>query len=277
MEFKEHVGPRLLKGYYDELQEMTWPERMYNSWSEPKGFINYGGRVSGYGPLFFLLLLPAAFAGALIALLQRKWRFLLVFVLLLIPLFAIHQLSWWLRYSMFSLAMGILGLAFIDGILRMSDARHLLRYLALFLALAGCFFHFRVVDRDLERLRHYLDKGPEYWHPSQYACEGWQRRFFQKVYKYERPGTTILVDDSYKYFWAMCLWNLEFSNRVVYADIKSREAWFKRLEETGADYVIVGKDGDSFKWIRALPSDYAPLVTSDVFMFYRVRKTPTTP
>ncbi len=271
MNFSDHYGPDLLGEYYDLMMSKSWPERMYYSWSDPKSWLNYGGRSGGYGPLWFLMLLPAFIAAFLIALIQRRWRFLMVAAMLLVPFSSIYQLAWWLRYSMFVLCIGMLGLAFVDGILRFSDARRLLRYTALALAFSACFFYVRVADRDLARLQYYIDYGPVYWHPTQFAAEGWQATFFREIYEYEKPGTTIFIDDSYKYMWVICLWNLDFSNRVVFADSGDRAEWFDRLATSNADFVLVGKHGMSYQWVGSYPERFELLHQSAVFAFYRVK------
>ena len=102
---------------------------------------------------------------------------------------------------------------------------------------------------------------------------------YRKIYPYERPGTTIMVDPSLTTFWGkeatggefMCLWNLEFSNRVVYAGVDNRTEWFNMLEGSGADFVLIGNSKPSFQWVNSSPDSFEEIATDGKFTFYRVK------
>jgi hypothetical protein len=271
-------GPELLGKLHEIIENKSWLGRMYFTWSDPKSWINYGGRMGGFGPLFFTILLPAMLASTIIAFMQRRWRFLLALVLPTAALLTMYKLSWWSRYSIYYAAAGMLGFAYIDGTVLFSDMRRLLRYAALTMALISCFLFFQNRVPGLAALRHYLEKGPYYWHPSQFSTEGLHKNLFREVYPYLKPGTTIFIDHSFTYYETgtggefMCLWNLDFSNRIVYAGTQNRDEWFKTLEESGADFVLVGEKGDSLAWVERNPVSFRPLVKKGGFNFYRVRK-----
>ena len=257
----------------------SWLGRMYFTYSHPVPTVTYDGREGGFGPVFFVILLPAIAASFLVALFQRNWRFVFVMIIIAVPMMVNHELSWWSRYSIYFVAAGMMGYAYIDGILRLSDVRRLLRYTVLFLAIASCFLFIYEEYPGLKGLKHYLDKGPAYWHASQFSAEGLRMHLYRKIYPYERPGTTIMVDLSLTTFWGeeatggefMCLWNLEFSNRVVYAGVDNRTEWFNMLEGSGADFVLIGNSKPSFQWVNSSPDSFEEIATDGKFTFYRVK------
>jgi hypothetical protein len=273
VKFESHVSPELLGDNYDKLMRLSWPGRMYYSWSEPKPFITYDSRIGGFGPIFFILYLPAAIASVIISLLQRRWRMLFVLALLTAPLISVHSLSFWCRYVIFFTAAGMAGFAYIVGIMRRYQWKQLLSFFALALALLSSFLYFRVPPVDkLQALKYFLDRGPSYWHPSQFAPGAWQNReFFRRVYMYERPGTTIMIDSTFRGFQIMCLWNLDFTNRVVFIRADDRDEWFRGLEESAPDYLIVGTGLQSHGWVKQRPARFELLVGSERLMFYRFK------
>ncbi len=271
-------GKGLLREFHDVLASKSWLGKMFYTWSDPRPGITYDGRQGGFGPTFFVMFLPLMTASFLAALLQRNRRFIFALVMVTIPLLAIHNLSWWSRYIIHFSAAGMLGFAYIDGILRLSDVRRLLRYTVLILAIASCFLFFHEKHPGLKGLKHYLDKGPAYWHASQFSVEGLRMKLYRKIYPYERPGTTIMVDHSLTTYWEdatggefMCLWNLEFSNRVVYAGVDNRTEWFNMLEGSGADFVFVGNGKPSYQWVNSSPDRFEEIATDGKFTFYRVK------
>ncbi len=273
--FQSHVAPDLLNWVYTKLKDKSWLGKLYYTWSEPVEGISYDGRLGGFGPIYFILLLPAMLASWITALLLRRWKYLLVALMFALALLAIHPMAWWSRYSVFFVAAGILGYAFMDGIGFKSDFRKAARYIAIALAVISFFCYFRITNLDLARLDHYLTKGPRYWHPTQYMAQGWQRGFFQQVYEYLQPGTTIMFDNSFENFLVAPLWNLDFSNRSVFALTDDKAEWFRVLDESHADYVIVGKRGKSVAWTYENPGRFDPLEQSDTFIFYRVKPVPS--
>jgi hypothetical protein len=267
-----HANRALLGDEYDRIMGRSLPLRLYYSWSEPKPKINYDSRLGGFGPLFFVLMLPSAIASLIIALIQRRRHFLFVNCILAAPLLSIYTLAFWTRYVIFFAAAGMLGFAYILGILRRTQWRRLLGFIALTLAFVSSFMYFRGpgIDDDLVGLKYFLAKGPRYWHASQFAINGVYKDFFRKIYPYEQPGTAIFVDNTYKDFRAMCLWNLDFSNRLVYARTEDREKWFSTLRESKPDFLLVGMGKESYQWIKDDPEHFEFLEGNTEFAFFRV-------
>jgi len=272
-----HASRELLGQDYDKIMGFPLPARLYYSWSDPKPRIAYDSRLGGFGPVFFTLMLPSAIASLIIALILRRWRFLFVNAVLAAPLLSISSLAFWPRFVIFFTAAGMLGFAFIQGYLRRAQWCRLLGFIALTLAFVSSFLYFRVpgIDDGLTGLKYFLEKGPNYWHASQFAIGGVYKDFFRKIYQYEQPGTTIFIDNTFTNLRVMCLWNLDFSNRLVYARTEDPEKWFSTLQDSKPDFLLIGIAGESYKWVNNDPERFELLEENREFVFYRV-KSPVT-
>ena len=83
-----------------------------------------------------------------------------------------------------------------------------------------------------------------------------------------------MFDNTYLRFRALLLWNLDYSNRVVYSRTEDKAKWFETMVREEVDFVIVGKDMESHKWMQENPERFELLEDDKFFAFYLVRLKP---
>jgi hypothetical protein len=254
LDISHHIGPAILGAMSEDILKRGWLNRQYYSFSQPKSpRIHYGAALGGFGPVFFVLFLPAILASFAIGLVQRNRRLVTAMLFFIVPLVSMGDMAFWQRYIIYFFTAGMVGFASIYQIVRLKDIKYLLSVLLVLLSVISVFFHTDIVGYGPEILGQFLKARPEYRHSSRIEDTTKLRGFYKEIYPaYMKPGTTIFVDNSFMFHRFLALWNNKFSNRIVFTDAIDREAWFKALEASGADYVVVSEGQMRARWFARL-------------------------
>ncbi len=260
----------LLKEQFEPMQEMSPLKRVYYSWSEPVGYYAYDLRVGGFGPIFFVLLMPCMAASLLISVLRRDGRMFFTIAVFLLSFWAFPHARHWVRMHMFVGVGFAVSLAYLIDLMRMSRAVHLLRMSALFLALMTIFLGSANHSMAPAVFDYYLSSPPSMWHSSQYISDGYELQVFRKAYEVAKPGTSIAYDSSFKYWFLYPLWNRDFSNRAYFLEYSGELMWKRAIDDWEIDFLITGTDSKVYKWAEERPNKFEQLVKGGNLSLFRV-------
>lgn len=215
-------------------------QRMWFVWTEQKDWwgclYNYDANFTGFGPVWFIFILPALLIQALVSPIKRNTKFLLYLVSTL-AILAIYPLNYYTRYTVFIIGVGLAALAItISG---MSErAAKISKYMLI--ALSGFAFlttlslcnyppltiknQLKVSPPDDRRGTAYKSViGPAYLYIQDHAGNG-------DVVVYTRSSMFVYP-----------LWNRQYSNKVIYIKANDIQQWSKKVKESGAKYVFTHK------------------------------------
>lgn len=222
-------------------------KRIWFVWTEQKDwfgcFYNYDTNYAGLGPIWFIVLIPAAIVSIYIAIKKRNSLYLLI-TSLIVGLFAIYPSNYYSRYTMFITATGILGLSLVLSYVR-SITKNAVKALLIILAasvlltnLTLCNFSFGTVKDQLFSLFSGSERGVVY--------NNLPGKAFVVLENTVRPGDTVVYDSSPYFIYP--LWTADFSDRVIYVSAADKEDWLLKLKADSADYVFTVIYSKENKW-----------------------------
>lgn len=95
-----------------ELLDKNIAEQWYLSWEKsPDGYV-FDSRIGGFGPIWFILCLPAILL-FLYWIAKNRDKKALIVSTIFIAIFIIHPANWWSRYVMFFSAYGLIALMYL--------------------------------------------------------------------------------------------------------------------------------------------------------------------
>jgi hypothetical protein len=246
----------LLRQFYEPMQEMSSLHRVYFSWSEPDGRYGYDLRVGGFGPAFFVLLIPCLGASLLISLLRRDGRMFFTLATILLSFWAFPHARHWVRMNLFVGVAFTVSIAYLIDLLRTSNAVHLLRSSALLLVVFTLFMGTSDDVVPPSQIKYFLSNPPRLWHSSQFTSGNYEMWIFRKAYEFAEPGTSIAYDKSFKYWFIYPLWNRDFSNKTYYLQYEGELMWKRAMEEWEVDFIVTGVGSPVFRWAIARPGKF---------------------
>jgi len=262
------------KDNYEPLMERTPLERVYYSWSEPQGRYVYDMRLGGFGPMLFVLLLPCLGAALVISALRRKGLTFFPLLTLLAAFCFFPQGIFWVRYNIFMGALFCLALAYIIDITRLSSMGKLLNGVVLVLTIITLFLGTENNALSPSYLKYFLVRPVRLWHSSQLTTGGgFERELFRKIYSLSRPGSVTAIDKTYLWRITYPLWNRNFSNRVVYVDMADKQTWLKGIEDSGANMLAIGTDGDTYNWASSQSGRFELIMRGGRLSLFKVLPT----
>ncbi|HBH60390.1 MAG TPA: hypothetical protein DDX85_01335 [Nitrospiraceae bacterium] len=242
----------------DIINSLNYLTRLLYVWLERVGYYLYDSRLSGFGPIWFILFLPGIIFSFVHAFIKKRYRFLFTGGILLLT-FMIHPRNWTTRYVIFIVGLG--ALSFGTVIDYFHPKQNVLRLVALLLAAytlltanSPCimpekvkeFLHLPAGERTLSRHKpSNIDTKVR----DEYGYWIWIENNVAEgdtlAYTFVDSG----VDTSRPFFLAP-LWNAGFSNTVVYIKSDTYEEWLKKLGSEGAGYILIRKDSVEDQWIE---------------------------
>ena len=240
------------------IDSLNYFTALFHVWLERVEYYMYDSRLSGFGPIWFILFLPAIIISTIHAVTRKKYSFLFIGAILLLT-FIIHPRNWTTRYVIFIVGLGALSF----GILFEYFQKHekTLKIISLlcagytfFTANSPCIMPEQVRDflampsheRTLSRHQPFnidLKVRKEYGHWI------WIENNIKK-------GDTLAYSfeafelDTEKPFFTAPFWNREFSNRVVYIKSGSYKSWLKELTRNQSTYIRVRRHSVEDQWIE---------------------------
>lgn len=233
--------PNLPKGCVD---------RIWFVWTEQKDWFgclyNYDTNYAGFGPIWFILLIPGLLMSLYFAIRKRAALFLAVFATV-IALFAIYPSNYYSRYTMFVTSLGIFGLSITLSTIHKNIA-NVVKSLALVLVVSVigtnfvlCNYSPEVVKNQIKSIYHGSGRGAIYGNMPGHA--------FVYMEETVRAGDVVAYDS--KPYFIYPLWKTDFSDKVIYVPATSAADWYNGLRKESVDYVFTVVYSRENPWAKA--------------------------
>ncbi len=270
------------------IERLGYFMRLFHVWLEKVRYYLYDSRLSGFGPLWFILYLPSMAFSLIHAIAGKKYRFLFIFLTLTF-MFLAHPRNWTTRYVIFIVGSGALsfGLACEYFLKREKALRTIALLLVVYTFLTAhspCIMPEKIREflslpsqkRTLSRLKPFnIDTKVR----NEYGYWMWIENNIKRgdilAYTFESQEL-----NTSKPFFTRPLWNREFSNTVVYVSAGSYRKWLKKLYEKNATYVLMKTGSKEENWIRAVQKtphwlgvkeEFPAVYYDDMYMIVRFR------
>jgi hypothetical protein len=240
------------------INNLGYLKRLFHVWLERVGYYIYDSRLSGFGPVWFILFLPGIVFSLGYAALKKKYDFLFMSMILVIAFIA-HPRNWTTRYVVFVVGLGALSFGLVLDYFRRREGA--LRIIALLLAVytfitanSPCvmpekikeFLHLPTSERTLSRHKPFnIDIKVR----DEYGYWIWIENNVSKGDTLAYTFESFELDTSRPLFTAP-LWNREFSNKVVYVKSDAYMEWLKGLKKNNATYILVKQNSTEDEWIE---------------------------
>ncbi len=240
------------------IEGLNYFTALFHVWQERVGYYIYDSRLSGFGPIWFVLFLPAIIISMVQAIIRKKYSFLFITAILLLT-FIVHPRNWTTRYVIFIVGLGAVSFGIVSDYFYKRD--YILKAFALIFAFytfltanSPCITPGQIKDflampsheRTLSRLKPFnidIKVRKEYGHWI--WIDNNILRGNTLAYSFE----SFELDTSRPFFTAP-LWNREFSNRVVYVKSETYKGWLKELKRNHSTYILVRKNSIEDNWIE---------------------------
>jgi hypothetical protein len=249
----------LFKGLYvwipdptpDIINQLVPFSRPFYVWLEKTKYYFYDSRLSGFGPMWFILFLPSIVFSLIYALKKKKYNFLFVSAILII-IFLIYPRNWNTRYVIFVVGLGALSFGFVlDYLDRKWD---ILKIFALLLVV----YTFLTSNSPLSsvtplKIKEFINLPSKERTTARYAPYSVGR---QDYAYWTWISNNLLKNDILAYtfepLFLYPLWNSELSNKIVYIqseDYKDYNEWMEELKKNNVTYVLIRQNSIEDKWI----------------------------
>ncbi len=243
----------LFKGIIDPTPEvitrLTPLGRLFYVWLERVQYYLYDSRLSGFGPMWFILFLPAIAFSLVHAVKKEKYGFLFVSAILIF-IFVFYPNNWYTRYVIFIVALG--PLSFGLALDYFNKRENILKATALLLVcytfltanspciMPGKIREFLLLPPNERTLARLAPFNIDIHARQDYGYWIWINNNVQK-------GDTLAY--TFEPLFLTPLWNMDFSNRIVYIRADTYKSWLKKLEKNNATYVLIKRNSMEGRWI----------------------------
>lgn len=237
---------------------MGYLSRLIYVWLEKVQYYMYDSRLSGFGPLWFILYLPSIVFSLIYALVKKKYAYLFIAVIFTVT-FIVHPRNWFTRYVMFITGLG--AVSFAVAFDYFAGREKILKIIVLLLAgytfvtvTSPCIMPSKVKEflslppeeRTLTRHKPFnIDEKVR----DKYGYWIWIERNIKKgdtlAYTYIDEG--INISDP---FLLGPLWNRQYSNRVMYVKADTYKEWTKRLNDNNVNYILLKTGSVEDEWVN---------------------------
>jgi hypothetical protein len=223
---------------------------LFHVWMERVEYYFYDSRMSGFGPIWFILLLPSLLFASVRSLINRRYNWLFISILLIMT-FIVHPRNWNTRYVIFIVALGALSYGYM--LEYFGKRRRIINIIAIILALytfmtanSACvmpskisaFMHLPAEQRTIARQAPFnidLNAQQEYGH--------W-------IWVSENILEGDMLAYTFDPLFLSPLWNSAFSSSNAYVKADNYNDWQKILKEKDADYVLLRQYSKEDDWIE---------------------------
>jgi hypothetical protein len=240
------------------IEGLNYFTALFHVWQERVGYYIYDSRLSGFGPIWLILFLPAIIISMIHAVIRKKYSFLMISAILLLT-FIVHPRNWTTRYVIFIVGLGAVSFGIAADYFYKRE--NVLKAFALIFAgytfltaNSPCITPGQIKDflampsheRTLSRLKPFnidIKVRKEYGHWI--WIDNNISRGDTLAYSFE----SFELDTSRPFFTAP-LWNREFSNRVVYVKTDTYKEWLEKLKRNHSTYILVRRNSIEDNWIE---------------------------
>jgi hypothetical protein len=258
----------LFKGLYKKMldplppliENSTYFTRLFNVWMERVEFYLYDSRLSGFGPLWVILLLPSLVFASISSAIRKRYNWLFISAVLII-IFAVHPRNWTTRYTIFMVALGAVSYGFVIDFFSRKD--RVLGIIALALATytfltvnSPCvmpakireFMNLPARERTLARHKPFnIDIHVR----QEYSYWTW-------INEHVKAGETLAY--TFEPLFLTPLWNNGFSNKTKYVRSDNYDDWLQKLKDGNVTYVLLRKHTVEGGWLEANKKDMSVTV-----------------
>ncbi len=249
----------IFKGLYKKMldpvpsliENSSYLLRLFHVWTEKVEFYLYDSRLSGFGPLWFILLLPSLIFAYINSLMRKQYNWLFISILL-IMIFAIHPRNWTTRYTIFMVALGAVSYGFVIDFFSRKD-----RVLGI-IALALATYTFLTVNSPCvmpSKIREFIDL------PAKERTIARHKPFNIDIHVSQEYGYWTWISDNveagdtvaytFEPLFLTPLWNDGFSSKTIYVDSNNYDDWLKQLKNRNVTYVLLRQHTEEDGWIES--------------------------
>jgi hypothetical protein len=240
------------------IASLNYFTSMLHVWLEKVEYYMYDSRLSGFGPIWFIIFLPAILFSLIRAVVQKHYGFLFISSILLIT-FIIHPRNWTTRYVMFIVGFGSISFGLVFE--HFHNRARVIRVTALLLATytfltanSPCimpgqikeFLDMPAHERTLSKHKPFNIDSKVY---QEYGYWIWIENNISKGDTLAYTFEAFNLDTSKPFFTAK-LWNREFSNKVAYVKSDKYKEWLKDLNSHNASYILTKNGSVEDRWIE---------------------------
>ncbi len=240
------------------IENLNYLTRLFHVWQERVGYYMYDSRFSGFGPIWFILFIPAILFSFIYAVRKKKYSYLYVCIILGLT-FIVHPRNWTTRYVVFIVGLGALSFGLVFDYFRKRE--NVLRLAVLILA-GYTFLTLNTPCIMPEKIREFLlmpshERTLSSHKPfnidmkvrDEYGIWIWMDNNLSSGDTFAYTFEKMTIDDLEPFFIAP-LWNTEFSNKVVYVKADTYKEWLYELKQNGTSFILTRKDSLEDKWIE---------------------------
>lgn len=240
------------------IDKLNYFTSLLHVWLEKVEYYMYDSRFSGFGPVWFILFLPAIFFALIRAVVGKHYSFLFISSILLITFF-LHPRNWTTRYVMFVVGYGALSFGLVLEYFH--NRARIIRFVVLLLAsytfltanspciMPGQIKEFVGIPPGERTLSKHKPFNIDTKVHREYGYWIW-------IENNILPGDTLIYTfevfdlDARNPLFTAKLWNSGFSNKVAYVKSDSYKEWLKALNSHNASYVLTKKGSAEEGWIE---------------------------
>ncbi len=236
----------------DVLSKLSLLGKLVYVWQENVQFYLYDSRLSGFGPLWFILFLPSIVIAFFYAVKNKKYNFLFISAILVVT-FIIYPRNWYTRYVIFILCLGNLSFGFTLNYFE--TRQRIIKPIALLLVIYTFLFSNSPCVMPV-KIREFLRL------PSQERVIARLAPFNIDLQARQDYGLWLWINDNmldgnvlaytFEPLFLAPLWNKGFTNKIVYTKHKDFNEWVKSLKNNQVTHVLIKQDSVEDKWIKEM-------------------------
>ena len=248
----------IFKGLYKKMldplpsliENSSYFIRLFHVWTEKTEFYLYDSRLSGLGPLWFILLLPSLVFALLRSIRNKEYNWLFVSILLIVT-FAVHPRNWTTRYTIFMVALGAISYGSVMDFF--GKKGRITSIIALVLA-AYTFLTVNSLCVMPAKIREFMDlpeKERTIARHKPFNIDIHARQeygYWMWISNYIREGETLAY--TFEPLFLAPLWNDGFSSKTVYAGPFNNHDWLRKLKDRNVTYVLLRTHSEEDIWIE---------------------------
>jgi hypothetical protein len=237
------------------IENSTYLSRLFHVWMEKVEFYLYDSRLSGFGPLWTILLLPSMVFAFIISAIKKRYNWLFICILLIIT-FAVHPRNWTTRYTIFMVSLGALSYGFVIDYFYKKD-----RVISI-IALALASYTFVTVNSPCvmpSRIREFMNL------PARERTLARHKPFNIDIHVQQEYGYWTWINENVKAGETLAytfeplfltpLWNNAFSSKTTYVRSDNNDGWLQKLKDGNVTYVLLRDHTAEGGWIEANKKD----------------------
>lgn len=243
----------LFKGIIDPAPEvinnLTPLAKLFYVWLEKVEYYLYDSRLSGFGPIWFILFLPSLVFSLIYAINKRKYSFLFISAILIIT-FLVYPRNWYTRYVIYIVALGALSFGVVLNYF--NKRANALKIVALLFA-GYVFFTANSPCIMPEKIKEFLLLPANERTIARHAPFNIDLHARQDYGYWIWISNNILKGDTLAYtfepLFLTPLWNSEFSNNIAHIRSDTYNEWLKNLKKNNVTYVLIRTNSAEDRWI----------------------------